>query len=99
VASATAERSRRTTRSRSRSPLFDDLELAHHAIGRDDGELERVHRHAAELEHVVGAAVDRAHAAQWPAARARLGIDRDHVGDREPDQRLDAVEQVRDEQP
>jgi hypothetical protein len=49
-----------------------------------------VHVDAAEPEHVLGAALERANAHERAAAGTRLGLHGDQVGDLEADQGLNA---------
>lgn len=75
--------------------VLDDVELADVGIRGEGGELERVDGDAAEAQNVVAAAVHGADAPQRPTAGAGLGVDGDDLGDLVADQRLERVEEVR----
>jgi hypothetical protein len=84
--------------------VLDDLELADLGVAGQQGEVEGVDGDPAAVaggkrEEVVAAAVDGADPDQAAPAPTRVGVEGDQVGQLQPEQRLDQVAQVGDQQP
>ena len=84
--------------------VLDDLELADLGVAGEQGEVQGVDGDPAAVaggkrEDVVAAAMDGPGADQGASARAGVGVEGDQVGHLQPEQRLDQVVQVGDEQP
>jgi hypothetical protein len=84
--------------------VLDDLELADLGVAGEQGELQGVDANPAAVtggqrEDVVAAAVDGAGPDQGAPAWAGVGVEGDQVGHLQPEQRLDHVVQVGDQQP
>src|SRR5215207_127574 len=83
--------------------LLEHLELAYLAVARHDPKLGGMHRHLAaagrETQDVVAAPLDRPRTDERAAACARLRLDRDGVGQLQPNDRLHEIVEEADEQP
>src|SRR5262245_7910775 len=84
--------------------FMHNLELLHFGYGFHGGEeVERVNRNgstasAGELEDVIAATLDASHQAKRPSTGARFGRDSHHIRQLVADERLDVIEEVRDEE-